>query len=147
MLVALYSQKCRIVLPSSYSDTLDKALRIYFFSCSDFITMLVDSPKILPSVGAKKANEERKKARISNTMVKDPLKELNVRHIHTKGQRATSSFGKSAKVSIEIHPWFQFVAQSVDFGNINIVILPLIADTFYSTQIEFHLESYDWQYL
>jgi hypothetical protein len=57
-------------------------------------------------------------------MVKDPLKELNVRHIHTKGQRATSSFGKSAKVSIEIHRRFQCVAQSVDFGNINIVILP-----------------------
>ncbi|CAK9207436.1 unnamed protein product [Sphagnum troendelagicum] len=53
--------------------------------------------------GAKKANEERKKARISNTMVKDPLKELNVRHIHTKGQRATSSFGKSAKVFADIN--------------------------------------------
>ncbi|CAK9865997.1 unnamed protein product [Sphagnum jensenii] len=53
--------------------------------------------------GAKKANEERKKARISNTMVKDPLRELNVRHIHTKGQRATSSFGKSAKVFADIN--------------------------------------------
>jgi hypothetical protein len=90
-----------------------------------FITMpVVDLSKNFPSVGAKKANEERKKAHISNTMVKDPLKELNVRHIHTKGQRATSSFGKSAKVSLEIHLRFQCIAQSVDFGNISIVILP-----------------------
>lgn len=36
--------------------------------------------------------------RIGSTPSKDPLKEMNVRHIPNKDKRATSSFGKSAKV-------------------------------------------------
>lgn len=53
---------------------------------------------LIALAGAKTAEENLKKIRMSNAPVKDPLQELNVRSRPMKDTRTTSSFSKSAKV-------------------------------------------------